>query len=73
MNPITVEGLLTAVEADVLRDVAAGLTNKQIAAKQGRRVQMVDRHLTHVYAKLDVQGRGSHRVLAARWWWENFP
>ena len=48
---------LTAREAEVLRLLARGLANKQIALDLGLSVHTVERHLTNLYAKLGCQSR----------------
>ena len=48
---------LTRTEADVVRLVAEGLTNKDIGARLFVSPRTVQTHLTHVYAKLGVSSR----------------
>jgi predicted ATPase/DNA-binding CsgD family transcriptional regulator len=48
---------LTPVERDVVRLVAEGHTNAEIGQRLFISVNTVKKHLTHVYAKLDVDGR----------------
>src|SRR5436190_1246751 len=55
-------GALTAREVEVLRLVAAGLTNAQVAARLFLSPRTVDRHLGAVYTKLGV----ATRTAAAR-------
>lgn len=43
---------LTGRQVDVLRGVALGLTNRQIAFALGLRPQTVRNHLSRIYAKL---------------------
>lgn len=50
---------LTGREADVLRLVAAGKTNKSIARELRLSVKTVDRHLSNVFGKLDVSSRAA--------------
>jgi predicted ATPase/DNA-binding CsgD family transcriptional regulator len=50
---------LTAREVEVLRLVAAGLTNAEIADRLSLSVRTVTTHLTHIYTKLDVSTRGA--------------
>ena len=50
-------GGLTKREVDVVRLVAQGLTNQQIARKLVLSEATVKTHLNHVLAKLDVDGR----------------
>jgi non-specific serine/threonine protein kinase len=56
-------GGLTARQAEVLRLLAAGMSNKQIAAALYLSPATVERHLSNVYRKLGVAGR----VEAARY------
>jgi predicted ATPase/DNA-binding NarL/FixJ family response regulator/DNA-binding XRE family transcriptional regulator len=60
-------GNLTPRQADVLRMLAAGHSNKQIAAELYLSPATVERHLATIYAKLGVSGR----VEAARFAIEN--
>jgi DNA-binding CsgD family transcriptional regulator/transcriptional regulator with XRE-family HTH domain len=55
---------LTGREAEVLRLVAAGLTNKEIAAKLVLSVPTAERHVANIYAKIGV-GRRSEAVAFA--------
>jgi DNA-binding CsgD family transcriptional regulator len=54
---------LTAQEAAVARLVAAGMSNRQVAAELFISVKTVQFHLTHIYSKLKVASRTE---LAAR-------
>ena len=45
---------LTARELEVLRHLAAGETNKAIAAELVLSVRTVDRHVSNIFAKLGV-------------------
>jgi predicted ATPase/DNA-binding CsgD family transcriptional regulator/DNA-binding XRE family transcriptional regulator/predicted negative regulator of RcsB-dependent stress response len=56
-------GNLTARQAEVLRLLADGLTNRQIAARLYLSAGTVDRHLGNIYRKLGLGGR----VDAARY------
>ena len=48
---------LTGREEEVLRLVAAGLSNRQIAERLGLRPQTVKNHVSRVFEKLDVHSR----------------
>ena len=48
---------LTPRQAEVLGLVAAGSSNKEIAARLRLSVGTVERHLANIYAKLDIRGR----------------
>jgi DNA-binding NarL/FixJ family response regulator len=59
----TSPGRLTKREVDILRRVAAGATNKQVAEQICISEKTVGRHLANIYAKLDV----SSRTAAVAW------
>jgi DNA-binding NarL/FixJ family response regulator len=50
---------LTAREVDVLKLVAAGLTNREIAERLGLSSRTVDAHLRSVFAKIGVGSRSA--------------
>jgi len=56
-------GGLTKREIEILRCVAAGATNKQVAEQVFISEKTVGRHLANIYAKLDV----SSRTAAVAW------
>jgi DNA-binding NarL/FixJ family response regulator len=56
-GPAVDEGRLTRREVDVVRLVAEGLTNQQIARRLVVSEATVKTHLNHVLSKLDVDGR----------------
>lgn len=65
-------GGLTEREVDVLRLIARGHTNRQVAAALGISPKTVGRHVEHIYAKAGVTTRAGatlfameHRLLAA--------
>jgi DNA-binding CsgD family transcriptional regulator len=60
-------GGLTSRELEVLKRVATGLSNREVARDLGISEATVRRHLANIYAKLDV---GS-RTAAAAWVHEN--
>lgn len=63
---VPVEQLLTDRELDVLRAVAAGQDNDEIAAGLHLSIRTVERHLQNIYRKLGVQGRTARVAAAAR-------
>jgi len=60
---------LTEREMEVLRLVARGWSNYQIARRLGLSVRTVEAHLTHIYNKLDVRSRTEAALLAERRGW----
>jgi DNA-binding NarL/FixJ family response regulator len=54
---------LTQREAEIVRAVARGLSNKEIAKELWVSVQTVKFHLTNIYRKLEI----TNRTEAARW------
>lgn len=57
---------LTPVERDVVRLVAAGHTNAAIGQRLFISVNTVKKHLSHVYTKVDVDGRADLAAQVAR-------
>ncbi|MGH3944580.1 MAG: ATP-binding protein [Pseudonocardiaceae bacterium] len=57
---------LTTAEREIVALIAEGLTNREIGARLFISPRTVETHLTHVFAKLDLQGRSSLRLAAAR-------
>jgi HD-GYP domain-containing protein (c-di-GMP phosphodiesterase class II) len=55
---------LTNREVEVLRLVAMGFANKQIAAQLGLSAKTVDNHVQNVYAKIGVSARASAGMFA---------
>lgn len=60
----TPAALLSARERQVLRLVAAGKTNKAIAAELHLSKRTIDRHLSNIYTKLDVPSRAAATTYA---------
>jgi len=50
---------LTAREVEVLRLLAAGLPNAEIADRLSRSPRTINAHLTNIYSKLGVNTRGA--------------
>jgi len=57
---------LTARELQVLRMVAAGSTNKEIAGALGVAVSTLERHLVNLYTKIGARGRADAIAYALR-------
>ncbi len=55
---------LTAREQQVLRLVTAGHTNRSIGAELGLSERTVDRHMSNIFAKLNVSSRAAATALA---------
>jgi predicted ATPase/DNA-binding CsgD family transcriptional regulator len=57
---------LTAREAEVLRHVATGKTNREIAVALSLSEKTIARHLSNIFAKLDVPSRAAATAFALR-------
>lgn len=57
---------LTTREVDVLRLVAHGCSNEEIASQLSLSTRTVERHLSNVYARLDLTGKSARAAAAAR-------
>jgi pimeloyl-ACP methyl ester carboxylesterase/DNA-binding CsgD family transcriptional regulator len=57
---------LTPREIQVLRQVAKGATNKEIAADLGVAVSTIERHLVNLYLKIGARGRADAVAFAVR-------
>ena len=57
---------LTPREIQVLRQVAGGATNKEIAADLGIAVSTIERHLVNLYTKIGARGRTDAVAYALR-------
>jgi pimeloyl-ACP methyl ester carboxylesterase/DNA-binding CsgD family transcriptional regulator len=57
---------LSAREVEVLRHVAAGRTNAEIAEALFLSVRTVERHLSNIYSKLGVNGKAARAAAAVR-------
>jgi DNA-binding NarL/FixJ family response regulator len=51
---------------DVLRLVASGHSNKEIAADLALSVRTVERHITNLYAKIGARGKADATAYAIR-------
>ena len=54
-----VQAELTVREAEILRLIAQGLSNREIAIRLGRSASTVKRHAENIYGKLGVAGRAA--------------
>ena len=59
-------GTLSRGEAEVLRAIARGDSNAEIAASLGISVNTVERHVSNVYRKIDARGRADATAWALR-------
>jgi ATP/maltotriose-dependent transcriptional regulator MalT len=57
---------LSPRERDVVDEVAAGKTNREIAATLFLSEKTIENHLSRIYSKLDVHSRAALAVIAAR-------
>jgi DNA-binding NarL/FixJ family response regulator len=57
---------LTSREVEVLRLLARGLSNKQIAARLVIARKTVDNHIDHVYTKIGATNRAQASLFAVR-------
>ncbi|HEX5418249.1 MAG TPA: LuxR C-terminal-related transcriptional regulator, partial [Chloroflexota bacterium] len=57
---------LTAREVEVLRLIAAGQSNREIAASLVLSERTVEKHIAHVYAKIGARGRADAVAYAVR-------
>ncbi|HEX5012647.1 MAG TPA: response regulator transcription factor [Candidatus Limnocylindrales bacterium] len=57
-------GGLSAREVEVIRALAAGRTNREIATSLGISERTVDRHVSNIFTKLDVSSRAAATAFA---------
>jgi DNA-binding CsgD family transcriptional regulator len=57
---------LTQTELEVIRQVAAGLTNRQIAERMFISPATVKVHVAHIFQKLDISNRAELTAMAVR-------
>jgi DNA-binding NarL/FixJ family response regulator len=65
-QPVRLPGGLTEREAEVLRLVAAGKTNRAIAAELYLSEKTIARHLSNIFTKLGVGSRAAATAFATR-------
>lgn len=57
---------LTAREAEILREIAKGLSNQEIASTLFLSVRTVERHISNIYGKVGAHGKAA-RAAATAW------
>jgi DNA-binding CsgD family transcriptional regulator len=57
---------LTRRELEILRLIAAGRSNREIAAELAMSVRTAERHIANVYLKIDANGRAEAIAFAHR-------
>ena len=65
-NDDIVDDLLTPRELEVLRCVAAGMSNDAIAEKLYVSTRTIERHMGNMYGKLGLEGKSGRAAIAAR-------
>jgi pimeloyl-ACP methyl ester carboxylesterase/DNA-binding CsgD family transcriptional regulator len=65
-RPVRGSGGLSPRETEVLRLLAAGDSNGQIAAQLGLSINTVERHVVNLYRKIDARGRAEATAWAIR-------
>ena len=73
MNEFVENKELSAREIEVVRLLAAGLSNKEIAGQLFLSVNTVKVHLRNIFAKMDVQSRTEATLVAIRRGWVTVP
>ena len=63
-SDLTLPDGLTDREVQVLRLVAGGLTNTEVAAELNLSIRTVERHIGNIYAKIGARGRADATVYA---------
>jgi len=58
---------LTPVEQEILRDLAHGLSNGEIACRRGVSIRTVANQLAHLFRKLGVHSRLEATRMAGHW------
>jgi DNA-binding CsgD family transcriptional regulator len=65
-SPSTGSDGLTRRELDVVRAIAAGMSNREIAAALSISVRTVNRHIENLYRKIDARGKADATAWALR-------
>ena len=58
--------MLSDREREVLRLLAAGDSNDEIARRLGLSINTIERHVSNVYVKIDARGRADATAWAIR-------
>jgi DNA-binding CsgD family transcriptional regulator len=66
LRPAAAPGGLTAREVEVLRGLAAGRTNRELARALGISVRTVNRHIANIYLKIDGHNKADATAYALR-------
>ena len=66
VSPSSATAVLTTREVDVLRLVAQGRSNEEIASLLSLSTRTVERHLSNTYTKLELSGKSARAAAAAR-------
>jgi DNA-binding NarL/FixJ family response regulator len=65
-EPLAAATGLTVRQAEILRLVALGRTNREIAASLSLSLATVERHLANIYSRIGARGRADATLFAAR-------
>lgn len=65
-RPSRADAALTSREVEVLRLVAGGCSNEEIASRLSLSTRTVERHLSNVYSRLGLTGKSARAAAAAR-------
>jgi DNA-binding NarL/FixJ family response regulator len=65
VEPVDDPAGLSVREREILRLLASGLSNEDIAARLVLSIRTVERHVSNIYAKLGAAGRTARAVATA--------
>ena len=68
-NDDSLPGGLTEREAQVLRMVASGNTNREVAEELILSIRTMERHIGNIYSKIGARGRADATVFASPTVW----